>query len=128
MLARLCIGEAREPLVRLGRDFALDGELAERLAQIEGLANVSLTTAAVRRTCGWSPEAIDGRQSMFAFLKAVALGSSWRSSFRCSSARAGRRAACSTSAGAIEGYQFYWSWALFLIGTGLSFGIFLMMD
>ena len=28
----------------------------------------------------------------------------------------------------IEGYQFYWSWALFLIGTGLSFGIFLMMD
>ena len=29
---------------------------------------------------------------------------------------------------AIEGYQFYWSWALFLIGTGLSFGLFLMMD
>ncbi len=28
----------------------------------------------------------------------------------------------------IEGYHFYWSWALFLIGTGLSFGIFLMMD
>ena len=29
---------------------------------------------------------------------------------------------------AIEGFEFYWSWALFLIGTGLSFGIFLMMD
>ena len=28
----------------------------------------------------------------------------------------------------IEGYQFYWSWALFVIGTGLSFGIFLMME
>jgi hypothetical protein len=28
----------------------------------------------------------------------------------------------------VEGYHFYWSWALFLIGTGLSFGIFLMMD
>jgi hypothetical protein len=28
----------------------------------------------------------------------------------------------------IEGYDFYWSWALFLIGTGLSFGIFLLMD
>ena len=27
-----------------------------------------------------------------------------------------------------EGYRFYWSWALFLIGTGLSFGLFLMMD
>jgi hypothetical protein len=28
----------------------------------------------------------------------------------------------------IEGFQFYWSWALFLIGTGLSFGIFMMME
>ena len=27
-----------------------------------------------------------------------------------------------------EGYRFYWSLALFLIGTGLSFGLFLMMD
>ena len=27
-----------------------------------------------------------------------------------------------------EGYRFYWSWALFLIGTGLSFGLFLMME
>jgi hypothetical protein len=28
----------------------------------------------------------------------------------------------------IEGVQFYWSWALFVIGTGLSFGILLLMD
>ena len=28
----------------------------------------------------------------------------------------------------VEGYAFYWSWPLFLIGTGLSFGIFLMME
>ena len=28
----------------------------------------------------------------------------------------------------VEDFQFYWSWALFLIGTGLSFGIFLLMD
>jgi hypothetical protein len=28
----------------------------------------------------------------------------------------------------IEGFQFYWSWGLFVVGTGLSFGIFLMMD
>ncbi|HEU4651240.1 MAG TPA: DNA polymerase III subunit alpha, partial [Croceibacterium sp.] len=44
VVVRLCIGEAREPRLRLGRCFELDGELAERLAQIEGLANVSLTT------------------------------------------------------------------------------------
>jgi hypothetical protein len=28
----------------------------------------------------------------------------------------------------IGDFSFYWSWALFLIGTGLSFGIFMMMD
>jgi DNA polymerase-3 subunit alpha len=44
VLARLRIGEATDPLVRLGRDFDLDGELAERLAHVEGLANVALTT------------------------------------------------------------------------------------
>jgi hypothetical protein len=27
-----------------------------------------------------------------------------------------------------EGYQFFWSWPLFLIGTALSFGIFLLME
>jgi DNA polymerase-3 subunit alpha len=44
VLARLRIGEGTDPLVRLGRDFDLDGELAERLAHIEGLANIALTT------------------------------------------------------------------------------------
>jgi DNA polymerase-3 subunit alpha len=43
VVARLRIGEERDPQMRLGRDFDLDGELAERLAQVEGLANVSLT-------------------------------------------------------------------------------------
>jgi len=43
VLARLRTGQGRDPLVRLGRDFALDGELAERLATIEGVANISLT-------------------------------------------------------------------------------------
>ncbi len=47
--ARLHTGEGHDPLVRLGRDFLLDGELAERLAHVEGLANVSLT---VRRGHG----------------------------------------------------------------------------
>jgi DNA polymerase-3 subunit alpha len=44
VLARLRIGEGSDPLVRLGRDFDLDGELAERLAHIGGLTNISLTT------------------------------------------------------------------------------------
>ena len=43
VIARLCIGEATEPVVRLGRNFSLDGELAERIALIEGLANVALS-------------------------------------------------------------------------------------
>ncbi|MCB2089114.1 MAG: DNA polymerase III subunit alpha, partial [Sphingomonadaceae bacterium] len=44
VLARLRTGTEVEPVLRLGRDFQLDGELAERLASVEGLANVSLTT------------------------------------------------------------------------------------
>ena len=28
----------------------------------------------------------------------------------------------------VQGYDFYWSWPLFVIGTALSFGLFLMMD
>lgn len=41
--ARLRTGGAEEPLLRLGSSFAVDGELAERLAAIEGIANVSLS-------------------------------------------------------------------------------------
>jgi DNA polymerase-3 subunit alpha len=41
--ARLRTGGEEEPVMRLGRSFQLDGELAERLASIEGVANVSLT-------------------------------------------------------------------------------------
>jgi DNA polymerase-3 subunit alpha len=43
VVARLRIDEGPDPFVRLGRDFDLDGELAERLAHIDGLANISLT-------------------------------------------------------------------------------------
>ncbi len=42
VLVRLKTG-GREPQMRLGRDFALDGELAERVAEVEGVHNVSLT-------------------------------------------------------------------------------------
>ena len=42
MIVRLRTGSGEEPLVRLGQDFILDGELAERLASLEGVANVSL--------------------------------------------------------------------------------------
>ncbi|MGC1270574.1 MAG: DNA polymerase III subunit alpha, partial [Croceibacterium sp.] len=42
VLVRLNIGQDRDPLVRLGRDFVLDGELAERLAEVAGLSRVAL--------------------------------------------------------------------------------------
>jgi DNA polymerase-3 subunit alpha len=41
--ATLRTGGEVEPVLRLGRDFQLDGDLAERLASLEGIANVSLT-------------------------------------------------------------------------------------
>ena len=43
VLVRLCTGSGEEPVVRLGRDFQLDGEVAERLANVAGVANVSLS-------------------------------------------------------------------------------------
>lgn len=43
VIVKLHTGTAEEPSLRIGRDFVLDGELAERLAAIEGIANVSLT-------------------------------------------------------------------------------------
>ncbi|HSG56808.1 MAG TPA: hypothetical protein VLA45_15275, partial [Paracoccaceae bacterium] len=42
VLARLRIGEEIDPLVRLGKDFDLHGELVDQLALIPGIANVSL--------------------------------------------------------------------------------------
>ncbi len=39
---RLCTGLDEEPRVRLGRDFRIDGDLAEQIAAIEGVSNVSL--------------------------------------------------------------------------------------
>ena len=43
VVARLRTGTPREPLVRLGRDFHLDGDLAEQVAAIPGVAAVSLS-------------------------------------------------------------------------------------
>ncbi len=45
VLARLHTGNGQAPTVRLGRDFHLDGELVDRLAAIDGIANVALTAA-----------------------------------------------------------------------------------
>ena len=42
VLARLRIGEETDPLVLLGSDFQLDGELAEQLQMIPGIWNVML--------------------------------------------------------------------------------------
>ncbi|MEA3264261.1 MAG: DNA polymerase III subunit alpha [Pseudomonadota bacterium] len=43
VLVRLRTGHGLEPVLRLGRQFHLDSEVAERLASVEGLANVALT-------------------------------------------------------------------------------------
>ncbi|KEO91598.1 DNA polymerase III subunit alpha [Erythrobacter longus] len=45
VLLRLILGENEDAHVRLGTDFVLNGDLAERLAEMEGLANVTLTPA-----------------------------------------------------------------------------------
>jgi len=66
---------------------------------------------------------------MFAFLKAVALGIFLAliiSLFIGSGGSSGGM--LNVRSVTIEGYQFYWSWALFLIGTGLSFALFLLME
>ena len=66
---------------------------------------------------------------MFAFFKAMALGIFLAvivSLFIGSGGSSGGM--LNVRSVTIEGFQFYWSWALFLIGTGLSFGIFLMME
>ena len=43
VIVRLRTGAEAEPEIRLGRSFMIDGELAERLATVEGIANVSLS-------------------------------------------------------------------------------------
>ena len=66
---------------------------------------------------------------MFAFLKALVLGIFLAlivSLFIGSGGSSGGM--LNVRLVAIGDYEFYWSWALFLIGTGLSFGIFLMME
>ncbi|MBO9504921.1 DNA polymerase III subunit alpha [Qipengyuania flava] len=42
-VATLLTGDAAAPVMRLGRTFSIDGELAERLASVPGLAKVQLT-------------------------------------------------------------------------------------
>ncbi|UOR08313.1 DNA polymerase III subunit alpha [Qipengyuania flava] len=42
-VATLSTGDAAAPVMRLGRTFSIDGELAERLASVPGLAKVQLT-------------------------------------------------------------------------------------
>ena len=45
VIARLLCPGGESAAMRLGRNFLLDGDLAERLAAIEGLENVSLQPA-----------------------------------------------------------------------------------
>ena len=43
VIVRLRTAQGEQPVIRLGRDFMVDGELAERLASMEGIANVALS-------------------------------------------------------------------------------------
>ena len=66
---------------------------------------------------------------MFAFLKAVALGiflALLVSLFIGSGGSSGGM--LNVFEATVQGYDFYWSWPLFVIGTALSFGLFVMMD
>ena len=66
---------------------------------------------------------------MFAFLKAMVLGAFLAfivSLFIGSGGSSGGM--LNVRLVTIEGFQFYWSWALFVVGTGLSFGVLLLME
>ena len=66
---------------------------------------------------------------MFAFLKALVLGvflALLVSLFIGSGGSTG--GVLNVREVTVAGYDFYWSWALFLVGTGLAYGLFVMMD
>jgi len=66
---------------------------------------------------------------MFAFLKALVLGAALAfivSLFIGSGGSSG--GLLHVRDVSFQGYDFYWSWPLFVIGTALSFGIFIMME
>lgn len=66
---------------------------------------------------------------MFALLKAIVLGAFLAgivSLFIGSSGATGGM--LNVHQVVVADFQFFWSWAIFLIGAGLSFGIFLLMD
>jgi len=66
---------------------------------------------------------------MFAFLKAMVLGAFLAfivSLFIGSGGSSGGM--LNVKYVAVSTYHFYWSWPLFVIGTALSFGIFLLME
>jgi hypothetical protein len=66
---------------------------------------------------------------MFAFLKAVVIGAIF--SFVLSALigyAGGTGGVANIHHFVIEGFGFRWSWVLFLVGTGLAFVIFLMLE
>jgi len=66
---------------------------------------------------------------MFALLKAIVIGAAFAfilSLFIGSGGSTGGM--LNVRHVAVADYHFYWSWALFVVGTGLAFGILVMMD
>ncbi|MEE4199177.1 DNA polymerase III subunit alpha [Erythrobacter sp.] len=50
VMVRVVLGDEEEAHIRLGSDFVLDGDLAERLAGVEGVENVALEPLGGRRS------------------------------------------------------------------------------
>lgn len=66
---------------------------------------------------------------MFAFLKSIALGAALAFIVSLFIGSGGSHGGIlNVRSYTIEGFQFYWSWALFVIGAGLSFLLFILME
>ena len=66
---------------------------------------------------------------MFAFLKAIFLGAFLAAIVALFIGSGGSSGGMlHVFSFVVEGYKLYWSWPLFVIGSGLSFGLLIMMD
>jgi hypothetical protein len=66
---------------------------------------------------------------MFAFLKAIVLGAVLSFVVSMGIGHAGSTGGLThVRHFNIEGFGFYWSWVIFVVGAGLSFAILLMME
>ena len=66
---------------------------------------------------------------MFAFLKAIVLGAVLAFVLALFIGSGGSSGGLlNVQLVTVQDFEFYWSWPLFLLGTALSFGLFLLME